>query len=139
MARAGYTDWIWIPFFRRCWAGPDKVEVTHPIIFGRGFLFNRTRQVVTIRRCLFGLTLSKKEIPFSDVTIRLSSRYQAPTSGGYYGGGYSAGSRGGTVYFVEMHIARGKRRLKVFQEQGFGHTSRANRILAAIQKLGISD
>ena len=79
MTRAGYTDWIWVPYLRRCWVGPDKVEVTHPIIFGRGFLFDGLRRVVTIRRCLLGRTLSEEEIPFSELTIQRSRHLLNPT------------------------------------------------------------
>lgn len=125
MARAGYTDWIWILFFRRCWIGPDKVEVTRPIIFGRGFLFNRTRQVVTVRRCLFGRTLSKEEIPFSGVSIIVTSKYQPPTSISIDGGTFG----GGTTYGIKMVI--GQRRITILGESNT--KGRIERVLAAIR------
>ena len=133
---AGYSDWIWIPYFRRCWVSADRVELTHPIIFGRGFLFDRARQVVTIRRCLLGLPLSKQEIPLSDVTISLGSRYYKPTSGYYTGSFWSPGSPGGTQYFIKITTTDG-REIKVFGREGFGKSKRLKRILAAIEQLGI--
>ena len=118
MARAGYTDWIWIPFFRRCWIGPDKVEVTHPIIFGRGFLFDRAKQVVTIRRYLLGLPLSTKEIPFSELTM--GKRKIA----------FDAGPYGGSVNYSVDISARGQR-----FHTGFTGNERAFRVLTAIRRL----
>ncbi len=120
MARAGYTDWIWIPFFRRCWIGPDKVEVTHPIIFGRGFLFDGLRRVVTIRRCLLGRTLSEEEIPFSE--LYMDTRRVVTDSLGTYGGDVSH----------RIHIvARGESSHIDF----WGFEERARRVLAAIRTL----
>ena len=75
---AGYTDWIWIPFFRRCLVGQGKVEVTPPIVFGRGFVFDGTRQVVSIRRRLLWMTLSEEEIPFSELKIQRSKHLLNP-------------------------------------------------------------
>ncbi len=77
MARPGYTDWIWVPFLRRCLVGLDKVEIT-PIVVGQGFVFDGMRRVVTIRRCLLGRMLSEEEIPFSDIGgIHLSESQKA--------------------------------------------------------------
>jgi hypothetical protein len=67
-----YSEEIRIPWFRRCRLGEDKVEVTPPKLFGSGFIFDRSRRVVSIRLCLFGRTLHKEEIPFSDISIRLN-------------------------------------------------------------------
>ncbi len=119
--------------FRRCWISADRVELTHPLIFGRGYLFDRTRQVVKIRRCLLGLTVSADEIPFSDVTVGLSSKHVKDS--------YVAFSEvpiwttGGTDYFIEMRI-RHRVPLKVLCE--FGDNRLLKRILAAIEKLGIT-
>ena len=111
----------------------DRVELTHPLIFGRGFLFDRTRQLVKIRRCLLGLTVSEDEIPFSDVTVGLNSKHVKDT--------YVAFSEvpiwttGGTLYFIEMRI-RHRAPLKVLCE--FDENWRLRGILAAIEKLGIT-
>ena len=116
MARAGYTDWIWIPLFRRCWVGPVKVEVTHPIIFGRGFLFDGLRRVVTVRRCLLGRTLSEEEIPFSELTMH---KFIVVT----HGGGFLE-----VTYRID--IARGEQ----FHIEVWGD-ERSDRVLTAIRTL----
>ena len=117
---AGYSDWIWIPYFRRCWVSEDRTELTHPIIFGRGFLFDRARQVVTIRQCLLGFTLSEEEIPFS----HLSLRFRKKTSYGEYGDPYTSAA------FIDIE-APGKRFFVAFVLS----EGRAHRVLAAIQRL----
>jgi len=66
MTRAGYADWIWVPFLRRCWIGPYKVEVT-PIVAGKAFLFDGLLQVVTMRNVLLGRTLYEEVFPYSTV------------------------------------------------------------------------
>ncbi len=128
MGQAGYTDWIWVPYFRRCRVGDDRVEITPPIIFGRGFLFDGARQVVTIRRCLFGLTLSKEEVPFSDVITKLDW---------HSGRGKAALSEGGKLYYIVLALGHGEafKTVKVLYE--LNSSERVTRILAAIRKLGV--
>ncbi len=125
---AGDSDWIWVPAFRRCRISEDKVEITHPLIFGRGFLFDRARQVVTIRRCLLGFTLSEEEIPFS----HLSLRFRSEASHGEYGESY-------TSDFIDIEAPG--HRFYVSFSIWFGAfpsgEKRAHRVLAAIQRLGL--
>ncbi len=61
-----------IPHFRRLLIADDRVEVTPPLMFGSGFVFDRARRLVTIRFCLFRLALHREEVRFSDVRVRLS-------------------------------------------------------------------
>ena len=121
--QARYTDWIRVPFFRRCWVGPDRIEVTHPIIFGRGFLFDGLRRVVTIRRCLLGRTLSEEEIPFSEFTMKRNVRRVVSDAGSTYGGT--------VTYRIDMD-ARGE---QFHIEFSSGHDKRATRVLTAIRTL----
>ncbi len=125
----GHSDWIRIPYFRRCWISADRVELTHPLIFGRGYLFDGTRRVVTIRRCLLGRTLSEEEISFSDVTVFMGQRYIADT---YDEFGFVPG---GDIYFIAMTMGRDKPRVKVFEEESLGDRDLADRILAAIRRV----
>ena len=135
----GYSERIPLGFFRRCWVSEDQVEVTPPLLLGHGFLFDRVRQVVTIRERLLGFTLSEEAIPFSDIGVRVKGRYVKPSSGVLYpGGGVSPGSRGGIRYFVEMTIAH-RRGFEVCEPQALDNKARANRIVAAIHKLGVKD
>lgn len=119
--------------FRRCWVSADRVELTHPLIFGRSFLFDRVRRKVTICRCLLGVTLSRSEIPFSDVTVRLRSHRVKDIHYGSVESGYST-IPGGTLYFMEMAIGPGDA-LEVLCE--YGSADRLTPIMAAIQRLGI--
>lgn len=127
---AGHFDWIWVPFVRRCWVGEDRVELTPPLIFGRSYLFDGTRQVVTIRRCLLGRTLSEEEISFSDVTIRPRKRHNRETSP-------DGSSRELTpIQFIDITVVHGK--ANTFGGfRGVRGEERPRRILEAIEKLGI--
>ena len=131
----GHSDWIRIPYFRRCWVGEDRVELTPPLIFGRSYLFDGTRQVVTIRRCLLGRTLSEEEISFSDVSVFLGHRYIEEKT--HYSESGPSTTPGGLLYFIAMTMGRDKPWVKVFEENSLGDRSRADRILAAIQRLGL--
>jgi len=62
---------IWIPFFRFCRVSEDTVEITPPILFGCGFVFDWIRQKVFISRQFLGIRGSKIEIPFSDISCHL--------------------------------------------------------------------
>jgi hypothetical protein len=99
--------------------GPDRIEVTHPLIFGRAFLFDGLRRVVTIRRCALGITLSKQEMPFSEFTLH---KRRVVTDRGPYGGDVS--------YRVDMN-ARGER----FHIGFWGFDQRATRVLTALRRL----
>ena len=52
---------------RRCFVNEGRVEIKPPFWLGSGFAFDGGRQQVTIRRCVFGLSLSEQVIPFSDI------------------------------------------------------------------------
>ena len=130
MTRPGYTDWIPIGLTRHCRVDEDKVEITHPVIFGRGFLFDGARQVVTIRRCLFGLTLSEQEMPFSDVIMRCRKRRLQAREGIPP---YVRSRPARTVYFIEIAIAH-RKKIKLCDVENGGL---AERILAPIEKLGV--
>ena len=128
---AGYSDGLRIPIFRRCWLGEDRIEVTPPLLFGSGFIFDRSRRVVTIRLCLFGRTLHKEELPFSDITIKLSSRERQATSP--LPARYKE-------FFIEMIVADGTR-LKVCDGEHtftFSPHEETRRIENAIRKMGIT-
>ncbi len=137
--KAGYTDKIRVGPFRSCWIGEDKVEVTPGIgIVSQGFLFDRIRQVVTIRDGMLGITLSEEEIPFSDIVVRVKSYNRDDEI-----------TQIGTGYFIEMRIARRRRGhvqlrsqagVDVFEVCGgrpFDSEWSANHIVAAIQGLGV--
>ena len=65
--------WFWIPWFRLCWQNQDKIVLTPPLLFGRGYVFDQRREMVSICRRLLTIPLSKTEIPFSrvkDVSLR---------------------------------------------------------------------
>ena len=62
------AEHISIAPFWRCSVTHEKVKIPPRIVFGRETIFDRTLQVVKTRLSLLGLTLSKEQIPFKDVT-----------------------------------------------------------------------
>ena len=135
---AGYTGWIWVPFFRLCRVGDDRVEITPPILFGRGFLFDRARQVVTIRRCLFGLPLSKEEFQFSGVSVgwdwKKLDAHSVRTETGW------VHDPGGFTHFIEIDFNHHKKNAKIIGElvrtRSIGDPpERLARIMAAIRNV----
>ena len=60
---------MWIPYLRWCHIDEDRVEITAPLLFGRGFVFDGSTQVVIIRRRLLGISLSEEKVPFIDVNL----------------------------------------------------------------------
>lgn len=62
-----------VSYLRSCTIAANRVDVTPPFLFGRGFVFDGSRRIVTIRRCLLTVGLSRHELPFSDVTVHLGS------------------------------------------------------------------
>ena len=85
--------------------------------------------MVTVRKHFLWLSPSDEEIPFPDAAIRLESRYEE--SYNQYGSPV-----GETRYFVEMTRGHGKA-LEVFEVVTLNDSKRAQRILAAIKRLGI--
>ncbi len=65
---------IWIPYFRFCRVSDDTVEITPPILFGCGFVFDRIGQKVSISRRFLGIHGSHIEIPFSDISCHLHNK-----------------------------------------------------------------
>ncbi len=129
-SKTGYSESIWVPFFRRCRVSENQVEITPPVIFGRGYVFDRARQMVTVRRCLLRRTLSEEEIPFSEVSVRLSTRSVEVNVGWQ-----ERHIVWKTRYFIEMTVPHGA--LSVFQNWKLDEPGRVDFILAAIQRLGI--
>lgn len=68
------------PSFRRCKLSDNEFE-TAPIVFGRGFPFDRVRQVVSVRWRLLWFTVAEETIPFRDARIVFRSK----TIAGQYG------------------------------------------------------
>ena len=75
---------IWIPFFRFCHVGADKVAVSAPLTGGRSYVFHRDEKVVTIATHLLGITVSRVEVPFANITaIELKKNYSEVPVGGF--------------------------------------------------------
>lgn len=56
--------------YRICRISKDKVVVTPPPFFGRGYIFDRIRRLVSVRTRFLGfIPVSKVEIPFSDIVV----------------------------------------------------------------------
>ena len=50
-----------------CRVTEDRVVVTAPIFGGKGYVFDGPRKILTITTRLFGITLSKTEVPFTNI------------------------------------------------------------------------
>jgi hypothetical protein len=59
---------IRIGFIRRCRMSGDKVVVDSPILWGRGFVFDRHRLTASLYSRFLGIPISKREVPFSHIT-----------------------------------------------------------------------
>ena len=136
MARAGYTDWIWIPALRVCRVSEDRVEITPPLIFGRSFAFDWSPGVVKIRRCLLGVTISTEEFPLEGVKVSLR-RTPATGSGCFWptirspSPEVGEGAAGISTFIID--VVAGRRRFII---GGFGDRKRrVDRVLAAIQRV----
>ena len=68
---------IWIPYLRFCRVSEDTVEITPPILFGRGFVFDRVRQKVLVSRRFLGIRGSNIEVPFSDTSCQLQNQWHS--------------------------------------------------------------
>ena len=58
---------MWLPWLRWCRISENKVSVSPPVLFGRSYVFNRSRQIVTITRRVFGIPVSKLDVQFGDI------------------------------------------------------------------------
>ncbi|MFQ6026928.1 MAG: hypothetical protein ACE5Q6_05360 [Dehalococcoidia bacterium] len=97
---------FWIPWFRLCWANQDKIVVTPPLLFGRGYVFDQRCEIVLICRRLLGFPLSNMEIPFSsvrDVSLRERDVEEVSVAGG--AGTYGGTSGGYTKFLITMTAA----------------------------------
>ncbi len=79
----GETYSIWIPLFRICRVSDDKVVITPPLLFGRGYVFDRTRGTVSISRRLFGIPISKTQAPFEQITSLSLKQVRTEGTQGY--------------------------------------------------------
>ena len=107
---------IWIPYLRFCRVSEDMVEITPPILFGRGFDFDRIRQKVLISRRLLGIRGSNIEIPFSDISWQLQKHW------------HITGVTDSSDYDIEISVPHG-RRFKIAEALG---PERARRVFEAI-------
>ena len=107
---------IWIPYFRFCRVSEDTVEITPPILFGCGFVFDRIRQKVLISRRFLGIRGSNIEIPFSDISCQLQNRWDI------------TGWTERNEYVIEISVTHG-RRFKI--ADGLGQ-EQARRVFEAI-------
>ncbi len=62
------AEHISIAPFWRCLVTHDKVKIPPRLVFGRETLFDGTLRIVKTQLSLLGLTLSKEQLPFKDVT-----------------------------------------------------------------------
>ncbi len=77
---------IWIPFFRFCHVSVDKVAVSAPLTGGRSYVFHGDIKIVTIATRLLGITVSRVEVPFANITgIELKTTYSQGSGGGGIG------------------------------------------------------
>ena len=60
---------IWIPLFHFCLLSQNKVVVTPPILFGRGYVFDGRRGIVSWCRRFIGILISETEVPFSNIVV----------------------------------------------------------------------
>ena len=67
--------WLLLANLRLCHVGASKVVVMPPIFFGRGYVFDGERQIISICRRLFGVPISRSEVRFADATLFLESVY----------------------------------------------------------------
>ncbi len=58
---------FWISWFRWCAVSEDKVVVSPPLVFGSGYVFDRKKRIVSASLRIFGLPVSKTQIPFHDI------------------------------------------------------------------------
>jgi hypothetical protein len=125
---------IWIPFFRFCHVSEDKVVVTPPIVFGRGYVFDWQRRTVSVSRHFLGIPVSKIDIPLRKVRSLRVTETQRESSMLVSGAGMVSGGST-TVHKVLMEIAG--------HSEGFEVASlvdssvRARRILRAIQDVTV--
>jgi len=129
---------IWIPMFRYCRVTGDKVIVTAPILFGRGYIFDKNKQLVTIRRRLVGITISKIEVPFSRINALAVTRVWKEGSPATYSYGmHYAGTPGGYFFELVMTVA-GNGEFKIEKPDMFAdweRRGRAERVEEAIRRL----
>ncbi len=83
-----YQRKVRIPFSRVCHLSDDEVVIPPPMLFGRGYQFDRRRQVVSISNRFLGFRTSYTQVPFSTITsIEVKKSYHEGHSGvGAYGG-----------------------------------------------------
>ncbi len=127
---------MWVKFFRLCIETEQKVVVTPPILFGRGYVFDRPRRIVKVSRCIMGIPMSRIRIPFGSFRLRVRENERTVYKGGgsAYGGPYAPESKSvKRVYTVAMRIPG------QLQELDVAHFDfdklRAERLLSAIRRV----
>ena len=134
---AGEKYSIWIPIFRICRVSDDKVVITPPVLFGRGYVFDRTRGTVSISRRLLGFPISKTQAPFEQITsLSVKGHYEEGSSGYLTGSTYVPGTPGGTFFELTMKV--GGKEFKIEKPTilaNWERRGRAERIKAAIRRV----
>ena len=129
----GYS--IWIPIFRICRVSDDKVVITPPVLFGRGYVFERTQGTVSISRRLLGIPISKTLAPFEQITSLSVTRVWRKGTPGYSSPYMLTGSvpatPGGWSYGLTMRV--GGEEFKI--GRGWQRRGRVARIEAAIRRV----
>ena len=107
----------------------DKVVITPPVLFGRGYVFDRTRRTVSISRRLMGIPISKTQAPFFQITsLRVNRVYVEGTKAHFSDPsltGYVPETSGGWSYVLTMRV--GGKEFKIWrgwQEKGRGRVER---------------
>lgn len=59
---------FWVEYFRRCRVNEHTVEITPPLLFGRGYIFDRDQRTLSMSRHFLRIPLSKIDVPFLRVT-----------------------------------------------------------------------
>ncbi len=62
------TDRFWVPLFRYCTVSDERVAVSPPILFGRGYVFDRSSRTVSVTRAFLRVPFSRVQIAFRDIT-----------------------------------------------------------------------
>ena len=62
------NDRFWVPLFRCCKVGDERVAVSPPLLFGRGYVFDRSKQTVSVTRAFLRVPLSRVQIAFRYIT-----------------------------------------------------------------------
>ena len=130
---------MWIQFFRLCMVTEQKVVVTPPILFGRGYVFDRPRRTVRVSRCVLGLPISRMHIPYGSFRLRVRENERSVTHYTHIGGAgtFATGKSVKRVYTIAMRVPGQHQELDIGHfDRGISSQvakARAERVLGAIR------